>query len=400
MRHHVSHLNSYLIRLPPQNYPLIRKGISFAFMNYLESESKSIEELIEIIHSDIIAGDLDESHFEAEGPLLICGETGTGKSYGVKSMARRLKKNNFVEINLAAITESVFESRLRGYKKGAFTGATKDTPGWIEEASGGILFLDEFQSIQPHLQTQFLDLLNAVSDRVSIAKMGKDNERQSYKVKTVLAINEDLQTLISEKRLRKDLYYRIRKIAKIRNLKERLINQESALETLLKTYCWKSAKSLSEVINSEEFNATKIEDMLFPQFNDSAIEVLKNHHWPGNFRELERVAYELYHHQRSYMPEGSLIEADTVESSINEFNFDIKIKLQATEKLIASPDNNHETTFLNMVENILLDNKFNITNSLPALKKIRIGSYQTLLAYLKKNIAALSNETKKNLRLE
>lgn len=375
-------------------------NLPFAFMKHLGDgrEMESIDRLIELIHSNIIAEDLKEDHFKVEGPLLICGETGTGKSYAVKSMARRLKNNRFVEINLSAVSETLFESRLRGYKKGAFTGAAHDTAGWFEEAQDGILFLDEFQSMEPHLQTQFLDLLNAVSDKVSIARMGEDDDRKSYKVKTVLAINEDLQKLITENRLRKDLLYRIRKIANIGNLKQRLTSSEPILETLLKTYCWKSAKSLSEVIDSEEFNSIKIEDMLFPKINLDAFDALKADHWPGNFRELERVAYELYH-ERNLMPQGSSIEIEEVKSAINEFRFDTKTESMGVEELHLL-SSNPETIYLQMVEKILAENKFNITNSLPTLKKIRIGSYQTLQGYLKKNIAHLNDETKKNLRIE
>lgn len=239
--------------------------------------------------------------FYRDGPVLLEGKTGTGKSLGAALIADLLGKG-FVPINIAAVTPTLLESRLRGYSKGVFTGATQDTPGWLERANGKVLFLDEVQSADVPFQTQLLDILNATSDEVAVARMGRDTDLRHYNVKVILAVNEPINALIKAGRLRFDLFQRIRSVIKFPSLKELLSEKTGEnngkgaikfLETLLRIYRWKAAPTIDlsdkDLLLRGGGLATK-----FPLFDPDALESVLSYSWEGNFRELERFASDLF----------------------------------------------------------------------------------------------------------
>ncbi len=232
---------------------------------------------------------------QKQGTVLLAGPTGSGKSYAARLLASE-HYSTFVEVNLAAINENTLESRMRGYVEGSFTDAKKGgRKGWFEEANGGVLFLDEFQSTPVSFQTQLLDVLNAVSDEISIAQVGDDGNRKSFRVKVVIAVNEDIELLLSQKRMRKDIFFRVRHIELFPSLADRLQHDTDNryLRGLLATYRWNSL-NVGERFTSEPLNFDML-SKFFPVFSSDALFEIKNKDWEGNFRELERVAFDIFY---------------------------------------------------------------------------------------------------------
>jgi two-component system NtrC family response regulator len=200
--------------------------------------------------------------------VLILGESGTGKEL----LARALhdlsprRKERFVAINCAAIPETLLESELFGYEKGAFTGAVKQTLGKLEIASGGTLFLDEIGDLPTSLQAKLLRFLQA---RV-IERIGGRQEIP-IDVRIVCATHQSLKTQIAEGRFREDLYYRLAEIVvEIPPLRER---QGDA--TLL-------AHGFTRRFAEEQRRGAMV-------LQPDAVEAIDTYSWPGNVRELENV---------------------------------------------------------------------------------------------------------------
>src|SRR5579872_4900515 len=200
--------------------------------------------------------------------VLILGESGTGKELlarGLHDLSPR-RKERFVAINCAAIPETLLESELFGYEKGAFTGAVKQTLGKLEMASGGTLFLDEIGDLPTSLQAK---LLRFLQDRV-IERVGGRQEIP-VDVRVVCATHQSLKTRITEGRFREDLYYRLAEIViEIPPLRER---QGDA--TLL-------AHGFVRRFGVEHRRGAMV-------LKPDAIEAIDAHAWPGNVRELENV---------------------------------------------------------------------------------------------------------------
>ena len=197
---------------------------------------------------------------------LILGESGTGKEVLVKALHRLSdrKDKRLVAINCAAIPEALLESELFGYEKGAFTGAAKTTPGKIEVANGGILFLDEVGDLPQPLQAK---LLRFLQERV-IERIGGRVEIP-VDVRVICATHRDLPELISAGEFREDLYYRINEATiRVPPLRER--QGDSLL--LARAFLEKFAAQLKRPIKG---------------FTPQAIEAIEAYGWPGNVRELE-----------------------------------------------------------------------------------------------------------------
>ena len=196
--------------------------------------------------------------------VLLLGESGTGKevlSQGVHTASKRAGR--FVAINCAAIPENLLESELFGYEKGAFTGATKTTPGKIESAHNGTLMLDEIGDLPHSLQAK---LLRFLQER-TIERLGGRQEIP-VDVRVVCATHQNLKSLIAEGRFREDLYYRLAEIViNIPPLRAR--NGDAALlaHAFLRRF-------------AQEQRRTGL------GFSDEALRAIELHTWPGNVREL------------------------------------------------------------------------------------------------------------------
>lgn len=197
---------------------------------------------------------------------LILGESGTGKEVLVKALHNLSDRSEkrLVAINCAAIPEALLESELFGYEKGAFTGAAKTTPGKIEVANGGILFLDEVGDLPQPLQAK---LLRFLQERV-IERIGGRSEIP-VDVRVICATHRDLPELIEAGDFREDLYYRINEATiKVPPLRDR--QGDSLL--LARAFIERFAAQLKRPIKG---------------FTPQAVEAIDAYHWPGNVRELE-----------------------------------------------------------------------------------------------------------------
>ncbi len=196
--------------------------------------------------------------------VLLLGESGTGKevlAQGVHTASKR--SGRFIAINCAAIPENLLESELFGYEKGAFTGATKTTPGKFETANGGTLMLDEIGDLPHTLQAK---LLRFLQER-TVERLGGRSEIP-VDVRVVGATHQDLKALIAQGRFREDLYYRLAEIViNIPPLRAR--NGDAALlaHAFVRRYAQEQRRP----------GLT---------FSDDAIRAIEQHPWQGNVREL------------------------------------------------------------------------------------------------------------------
>lgn len=198
--------------------------------------------------------------------VLLLGESGTGKELLARGLHESSPRKNerFVAINCAAIPETLLESELFGYEKGAFTGAAKTTPGKIETAHGGTLMLDEIGDLPPPLQAK---LLRFLQERV-IERLGGRQEIP-VDVRIVCATHQDLKSQISTGRFREDLYYRLAEIViNIPSLHERSGDPALLAHAFVRRFADEQKRG----------HMTLAED---------AIRAIEAHSWPGNVRELE-----------------------------------------------------------------------------------------------------------------
>jgi two-component system NtrC family response regulator len=198
--------------------------------------------------------------------VLVLGESGTGKELiarGVHTASSR-SGERFIAINCAAIPDNLLESELFGYEKGAFTGATKTTPGKIESANRGTLMLDEIGDLPHSLQAK---LLRFLQERV-IERLGGRQEIP-IDVRIVCATHQDLKTLIKEGRFRDDLYYRLAEIVvTIPPLRARQGDATLLAHAFVRRFATEHKRSTMT-------------------FREDALRAIESYPWPGNVRELE-----------------------------------------------------------------------------------------------------------------
>ncbi len=201
-------------------------------------------------------------------PVLITGETGTGKELVAKLVHSRSGRNNgpFVPVNCAAIPDTLFEREFFGHAAGAFTGADAARAGLCEEADGGTLFLDEIGDMPQNLQVKLLRVLQEGTFR----RLGDPTERR-VDLRIVAATNAGLSSLIEEGLFREDLYYRLQTLElEIPPLRERAED----LDNLIEMFIGKMAG-----------DGATIKDVL----DQDAQEAMRRYPWPGNVRELESI---------------------------------------------------------------------------------------------------------------
>ncbi|WP_313050436.1 sigma-54 interaction domain-containing protein [Atlantibacter subterraneus] len=203
-------------------------------------------------------------------PVLIQGETGTGKECVAKyihSLAfTEQQAAPYIGVNCAAIPETMLESSLFGYEKGAFTGATATVPGKLELANNGTLLLDEIGDMPLALQAK---LLRALQEH-KVERLGS-NKTINLNFRLIACTNKDLEREVAEGRFREDLYYRISVVPlRLPALRDRRNDIISLAESFLEKY--------APMIGGKKL-----------QLSDAARQVLVNHSWPGNVRQLENT---------------------------------------------------------------------------------------------------------------
>ncbi|MBO8143334.1 MAG: sigma-54-dependent Fis family transcriptional regulator [Thermodesulfobacterium sp.] len=238
-----------------------------------ERKEKIFKKLFELPPFEILFAGMEDVYEKimrvapTDTTVILYGETGTGKSAIAKAIHLLSgRKGNFVEINCAAIPETLIESELFGYEKGAFSGAVKSKPGKIEIAKDGTLFLDEIAEMNPTVQAKFLRVLqDKTFERLGGLTSIKTNAR------FVVATNKDLLELVRQGKFREDLYFRVNVfpiyIPPLRERKEAIFKIAEYI-----------INKLSEKIGKDPLKLSK-----------NSKEILKKYPWPGNIRELENV---------------------------------------------------------------------------------------------------------------
>ena len=216
--------------------------------------------------------------------VLIAGESGTGKELVARAVHYSSPRSSapFVPVNCAAIPETLLESELFGYVKGAFTGANETRAGFFQTADGGTIFLDEISATSPSTQVK---LLRVLQER-EVCMIGSARPRK-VDIRILAATNKDLSELIRKEAFREDLFFRLNVLSiSLPPLRER----GDDVLLLIRHFARKFARELGR----KE-----------PQFSDRALEILRHYHWPGNVRELENVVQRLV----------VMAESETVETA-------------------------------------------------------------------------------------
>lgn len=251
-----NHLHSILVRLSNEFYENL-------------PESGAFERLIGSSRAFVHIQNLIKRVADSPTPILITGETGTGKELVARSFHEQSRRNKypFVAINCSSIPENLFESELFGYEEGSFTGAKKGGKmGRIEMAQGGTLFLDELGEMPLSVQPKLLRVLQEYElERVGSTK------KIHLDIRIVAATNRDLREMIKEGKFREDLFYRISvinvKLPPLRDRKEDIIPISLNYLERLKT---KMTTPLRTISHETE-------------------QAFLNYSWPGNIRELQNV---------------------------------------------------------------------------------------------------------------
>ncbi|MEK6653355.1 MAG: sigma-54 dependent transcriptional regulator [Nitrospirota bacterium] len=263
----------------PVDIEIVRTVISRAIEKYelqKEIEALKTENLGKNLKDEIIAEsdemkraiELSKKVAETDVTVLVTGESGSGKELIAKAIHRLSdrRENPFISVNCAAIPETLLESELFGYERGAFTGATRQHIGKFERAANGSIFLDEIGDLSLGLQAKLLRVLQ----EKEIERLG-GTKTVKVDLRLISATNKDLNAAVAEGRFREDLLYRVRVFEIIvPPLRKRKNDIPLLADYFLKKY--------SSAIGKK-----------FKGISASAIRFFLNYNWPGNVREMENL---------------------------------------------------------------------------------------------------------------
>jgi DNA-binding NtrC family response regulator len=275
--------------------------------------------------------------------VLILGESGTGKELiaGCLHSLSERRSANYIRINCAAIPETLLESELFGYEKGAFTGALKQKPGRVEEADGGTIFLDEIGDMSRSLQAKLLRFL----EDGSFTRVG-GNEELRVDVRLIAATNRDIIEAIQQNQFREDLFHRLN-VVQFRPppLRERGADVILLADNFLK-----------------HFNAIMKKHVR--ALSAGARHKLLSHHWPGNVRELRNV-----------IERAVILEVTDQIQPPSVPDFHLETKLRKTDETSVPIDASLDQLMANferqVITNTLEQNRFSLTRTADQLKLSR-----------------------------
>lgn len=288
---------------------------------------------------------LAEKVAKTDANVLILGENGTGKFVIANYIHQNSNRNNqpFIHVDLGSLNDTIFESELFGYAKGAFTDAKTDNPGRFELANKGTIFLDEIGNVPLHLQSKLLQVIQ----NKSVTRLGEAKSRQ-LNVRIITATNIDLKNEVSSKNFREDLYYRINTmeivLPSLKDRKEDIVPLAKFL--------------LSKIIEKYERNEIT--------FDTEALSQIGKHAWNGNIREMEnRIERAVILCENNVITVSDL-DLDIIENYTNE-----DLQLSDIEK--------------SMIEKVLQKHNFNISKSAEELGLSRASLYRRMEKFDLKN---------------
>jgi len=315
----------------------------------LQNSSKPLSS-VEIIGSSDVMNDIFvklKKVAPTDANVLILGENGTGKDLIARAIHDNSNRKHkpFIKVDVGALTSTLFESELFGYKKGAFTDAREDRKGRFEAANGGTLFLDEIGNITLGQQVRLLTVLQ----NRQVNPLGS-NEAIPIDIRLICATNEDPKSLADEKKFRKDLIYRINTVdITVPPLRERGTDITELSRHFVSLY--------AEKYNKSPFS-----------FDSGFISKLKKHDFPGNVRELQYVL-----ERAVIMTDGNVLKPeDLVFSSIER---------SATTKSITTTSLNLDDVEKNTILTVLEKHKGNVSKSAKELGITRAALYRRLEKY-------------------
>jgi len=295
--------------------PLVYKAMDKAKLQFrvfeLESKIQKQYDFSSILGQSkpiLSAIDLAKRVSPTDTTVLLLGETGTGKEVFAQAIhqesPRKLKP--FVALNCSGFNPDLLESELFGYKQGAFTGAQKDKKGLLQEANEGTLFLDEIGEMNLDLQAKLLRVL----ENQTFIKVG-DTQTTKVNVRIIAATNRDLKLEAEDGRFRLDLFYRLSVFSiELPSLNER----KGDIAMIAKFYL----KQFAAKVNKPDFT-----------MDNQFIELLQNHTWKGNIRELKNVIERVV-----ILSDGPVLQASLLPYEFHQGNIEgDAMKMETVEKM-------------------------------------------------------------------
>ena len=285
---------------------------------------------------------LIEKVAQSDASVLIVGETGTGKELVAKAIHAKSPRaqHPFIAINCGALPDSLLESELFGYQKGAFTGATQPRKGFLEIVSGGTLFLDEIGETSPKMQ---VDLLRVLQEK-KITRLG-DRSLIDVDFRLISATRRDLEEEIQKGNFREDFFYRIHVITiAVPSLRDRKDDIPLLVEHFIEKYSHETTKKVDQV-------------------SRDAMALLQDYDWPGNVRELENAV------------ERAVVLSKSRTLQKEDFSFLCSPVIPtAGSRSLRDMEKTH-------IENVLDECDWNITRAAGILKVNRVSLHKMIKRY-------------------
>jgi two-component system response regulator HydG len=282
---------------------------------------------------------------KTEANVLLLGENGTGKELAARAVHRLSHRNKepFINVDMGAVNESLFESELFGHRKGAFTDAKDDRAGRFETASGGTLFLDEIGNLSPAFQSKILTVL----EKREVIRLG-ENKSRPIDIRLICATNMKIHEMAEKKAFRRDLLYRINTVeVYLPPLRQRTGDIPLLVDLFLTKYKNKYNKNIKKI-------------------SPLALKKLEAYPWPGNVRELQHSI------------ERAVIMSDSNTLLPDDF---LLSAAPSSEEKIVNDESNLESVENNVIRRVLDKHKGNISKAAEELGLSRGALYRKINKY-------------------